>query len=50
MRDFIYIKGCAKGFFSKSILNNKWLSKIAKKNEKMRFSLHWAGIGKSFRI
>ena len=51
MRDFIYIKFCAKGFFSEiSILDNKWLLKIAKKNEKMRFSLQWAGIGKSFRI
>ena len=50
MRDF-YIKCCAKGFFSEmSILDNKWLLKIAKINEKMRFSLQWAGIRKSFRI
>ena len=50
MRDF-YIKCCAKGFFSEmSILDNKWLLKIAKKNEKLCFSLQWAGIRKSFRI
>ena len=30
MRDFIYIKCCAKGFFSEiSILDDKWLLKIA---------------------
>ena len=29
-RFYIYIKSCAKGFFSEiSILDNKWLSKIA---------------------
>ena len=40
-----------KGFFSKiSILGDKWLLKIAKKNEKMRFSLQWAGIRKSYTI
>ena len=51
MKDFIYIKCCSKGFFSEiSILGDKWLLKIAKKNEKMRFSLHWAGNGKSFII
>ena len=51
MREFIYIKCCPKGFFSEiSILDNKWLSKIAKKNEKMHFSLQWAGTKKSFRI
>ena len=51
MRDFMYIKCCAKGFFSDiSILDNKWLLKIAKKNEKMRFSLQWAGIRKSYTI
>ena len=51
MRDFIYIKCCAKGFFSEiSILDNKWLLKIAKKNEKLRFSLQWAGIRKSYTI
>ena len=38
MRDFIYIKCCAKGFFSKmSILDNKWLLKIAKKMRKCVF-------------
>ena len=48
MRDFIYIKCCAKGFFSEmSILDNEWLLKIT--NEKMRFSLQWAGMRKSFR-
>ena len=45
------IKCCAKGFFSEiSILDKKWLLKIAKKKEKMHFSLHWAGIGKTFII
>ena len=38
MRDFIYIKCCAKGFFSEmSILDNKWLLKIAKKMRKCVF-------------
>ena len=50
MRDFINIKCCAKGFFSGiSILDNKWLLKIAK-NEKIRFSLQWTGTRKTFRI
>ena len=32
MRDFMYVKSCAKGFFSElSILDDKWLLKIAKK-------------------
>ena len=48
MRDFINIKCCAKGFFSEmSILDNKWLLKIAKK---MRKCIFQAGIRKSFRI
>ena len=51
MRVFIYIKYCAKGFFSEiSILGDKWLLKIAEKNEKMRISLQWAGIRKSYSI
>ena len=38
MREFIYIKCCAKGFFSEiSILDNKWLLKIAKKMRKCVF-------------
>ena len=38
MRDLIYIKCCAKGFFSEiSILDNKWLLKIAKKMRKCVF-------------
>ena len=38
MIDFIYIKCCAKGFFSEiSILDNKWLLKIAKKMRKCIF-------------
>ena len=38
MRDFIYIKCCAKGFFSEmSILDNKWILKIAKKMRKCVF-------------
>ena len=38
MRDLIYIKCCAKGFFSEiSILDNKWLLKIAKKMKKCVF-------------
>jgi len=50
-RDFIYIKCCAKGFFSEiNILGGKWLLKVAKENEKMRFFLQWTGIRKSFRI
>ena len=39
MRDFLYIKCCAKGFYSQiSILDNKWLLKIAKKWENAFFS------------
>ena len=38
MRDSIYIKCCAKGFFSEIIiLDNKWLLKIAKKMRKCIF-------------
>ena len=51
MKDFIYIKCCSKGFFSEiSILGDKWLLKIAEKNEKMCISLQWAGIRKSYSI
>ena len=47
MKDFIYIKCCAKGFFSEiSILGDKWLLKNAPNNEKLRFTLHWVGIEK----
>ena len=39
MGDFIYTKYCAKGFFSEiSILDDKWLLKIAKKIENEFFS------------
>ena len=38
MGDFIYTKYCAKGFFSEiSILDDKWLLKIAKKMKKCVF-------------
>ena len=51
MKDFMYTKCCAKGFFSEiSILEDKWLVKKVKKNEKMRFSLQRVGIGKKCRI
>ena len=51
MKDFMYTKCCAKGFFSEiSISEDKWLAKKVKKNEKMRFSLQRVGIGKSCRI
>ena len=42
MKDFMYIKCCAKGFFSEiSILVDKWLAKKVKKNEKMYFNPKW---------
>ena len=38
MRDYIYIKCCAKEFFSEiSILDDKWLLKIVKKRRKYVF-------------